>query len=265
MFKNLFSRQKNQHQVRRATKVVSADAARVPEDIRLVAVGDIHGRHDCLKQLLGNIGLSDKSKDSNWHFIFLGDYIDRGPYSRSVIDHLINFSNVHSTTFLLGNHERAMLNFLDAPVQARDWLKFGGRETLLSYGVTPPNGNVGPDELKRMGEDLRTNLPAAHHNFLNSLELLYVCGDYLFTHAGIDPEKPIKQQSESELLWIREPFLSFPDHLPKVIVHGHTVTENFRPEVRSHRLGIDTGAYICGNLTAAIFTKNQFKFVSSKD
>lgn len=265
MFNNIFSRQKKRPATQQSTKLVSADTARAPDDVRLISIGDIHGRKDCLVHLLEKLDTSKKSRSSNWHFIFLGDYIDRGPDSRGVIDILIEFNKTHSVTYLLGNHERSMLSFIASPIQAGNWLKFGGRETLLSYGITLPKGNYGAVDLKKMGEDLISVLPASHYDFLNQLELSYTSGDYLFTHAGIDPNKSIRDQSETELLWIREPFLSCTHLLSKVVVHGHTVTESFQPEIRQHRIGIDTGAYICGKLTAAVFVEKHINFISNKD
>jgi serine/threonine protein phosphatase 1 len=181
--------------------------------------------------------------------IFCGDYIDRGPRSAEVLEALVWLSrrDEFELRLLKGNHEQALLEFLDHPEEAGNWIGFGGAETLRSYGVPPPAAD---DRrlLVAARDALVRNLPASHRELLDTLELMVTIGDFAFVHAGIRPGVALDAQIERDLLWIREDFLCAVGPFEKVVVHGHTWTEGL--QVMEHRICIDTGAYATGVLTA---------------
>lgn len=222
---------------------------RLPDGFRLYAVGDVHGRDDLLADLLAKIDEDSGARGPAQRIIvFLGDLIDRGPNSAQVIDRLRNYrrGNVR-TVFLLGNHEEVLLRILSGDASPiRSWLKFGGAECLQSYGVDPK-----PVALQEDGQALatiRSAIPAEHQQFLRQFVDTCRFGDYLFVHAGIRPGVPMEQQMQSDLRWIREPFLMDETDHGCVVVHGHTISP--RVEERPNRIGLDTGAYRTGILTA---------------
>lgn len=217
------------------------------------AVGDIHGRYDLLKILLAELAqdAAERADGRRPMMVFCGDYIDRGPQSPEVLDAMLwlkRRSDVEAR-LLKGNHEQGLLDFVDDPVAGAAWLRFGGAETLAAYGVNLPEEEPGPEPLARARDELLDRMPAAHLQLLQSLELMVAVGDYAFVHAGVRPGRPLRRQTEHDLLWIREPFLTFKKPHEKVIVHGHTWTDE-RPQLHRHRLGLDTGAYVTGVLTA---------------
>ena len=226
--------------------------ARVPDGLRLYAIGDIHGRLDLLTTLLSRIRADRERHGARRHkIVFLGDYVDRGPESRQVIELLCGDAMPGSeTVYLVGNHEDAMLRFLDDIEVGRSWLQFGGVATLYSYGIAARPQEFDPERLQSMQLELRDALPEHHLSFLRSLETFHVEGDYLFVHAGIRPGVPIERQERDDLIWIRDEFLrSKVDH-GKIVVHGHTVSAE--PEICRNRIGIDTGAFMSGALTCLI-------------
>jgi serine/threonine protein phosphatase 1 len=232
---------------------------------RLVyAIGDIHGRYDLLKGLMGMIAEDQKAfpADRRRRVIFCGDYIDRGPQSAWVVEALkwLRTKSGLDARMLMGNHEQSLLQFIDGGGDPRDWLAYGGAETLASYGVEPP----GPGELGVDWDELRARLlqamPASHLDFLAGLEMSAVVGDYAFVHAGVRPGVPLDSQDASDLLWIRAEFLNAPGPFEKVIVHGHTWL-NDRPQVLPHRIGLDTGAYETGVLTAVRLFNEDVSFL----
>jgi serine/threonine protein phosphatase 1 len=242
----------------------SGPAAAVPAGRRVYAVGDIHGRADLLLKLLDNIqadvaGGGFKGKPI---LVFLGDYIDRGFQSKDVIDILLSERlSPFETYFLKGNHEAAMMEFLAGPGIGPRWAEFGGVETLVSYGVRPPRMRTAPAEWAIASDELNRLLPAEHRAFLESLQLNVRIGDYLFVHAGVRPGVDLAEQSENDMLWIREEFLNDARPLGAVVVHGHTPAPN--PHRDSRRIGIDTGAYLSGRLTAARFEHDAVEFLST--
>ena len=222
---------------------------RGPEDARLYAVGDIHGCLDLLDALLRLIetDMASRPPKKTW-IVFLGDLIDRGPASAGVVERLLHFRPAGATPiFLAGNHEEIFTRVLDGETEIlADWLKFGGAECLESYGVDLAN-------LKRMEpaaavEQVRSQVPRAHVDFVGSFADTFRFGDYLFVHAGIRPGIALAEQDQFDLRWIREPFLSFDDEHGLVVVHGHTIVQEV--EERANRIGLDTGAYRSGVLTA---------------
>ena len=238
--------------------MASAAKARIasPGDVdgQLVyAIGDIHGCYDQLRQLLADIArdADDRAKGRITSLIFCGDYVDRGPASREVIAALCwlkRYSplNVH---FLKGNHEQIMLDYIAEPLLAQAWMRFGGIETLRSYGVVPPSADDAPKAHIVARDDLLEKLPVAHLRFLETLELMAGVGDYAFVHAGVRPGIALADQSPRDLLWIRDEFLECEEDHERIIVHGHSWRDD-EPTVLPHRIGIDTGAYETGVLTA---------------
>ncbi|MGE3623590.1 MAG: metallophosphoesterase family protein [Bdellovibrionales bacterium] len=218
----------------------------LPPNLRLYAIGDIHGRSDLLGQLLEKIARDSEAKGGTARLVFLGDYVDRGLYSRQVIDRLIELkaTEPEPPVFLMGNHEQVMRELLRGGENTllQDWLRFGGRETLMSYGINP----MGPPEA--VIDALREKTPRAHAEFLEKLDVFAEFGDYFFCHAGIKPGIDLARQTEQDLCWIRYEFLGQTKPHPKMIVHGHTIAAE--PELKPNRINIDTGAYATGCLTA---------------
>ena len=227
----------------------------------IYAIGDIHGRLDLLDRLLGR--LVDDMVDQRAlvpTLVFLGDYIDRGPDSCGVIDRLIAVSKLVSTVFLRGNHEAMLLDALQRPDMVAGWGRSGGYETMLSYGIVVPR-DPGPDECTDLSEALRRDMPGSHRIFYNSLERAFLCGDYAFVHAGVRPGAPFDAQTEDDLIWIREPFLSDKRDHGKVVVHGHTPVR--APEFRPNRIAIDTGAFATGRLSCLALDSTRQRVIST--
>ena len=220
---------------------------RVAEGMWVAAIGDIHGQLDALNLLLDQLlKVAEQSRAERKVLVFLGDYVDRGLKSRQVIDRLLLGFDGFETHFLRGNHDETVLQFLNDPNVGDAWRNYGGLETLASYGVPRAAFSDWP----QAQAILKQNLPSAHMRFFENLENYFVCGSYLFVHAGIRPGIPIDMQAQHDLMWIRDDFLnSNVDHGYRV-VHGHTPKE--RPDVRPNRIGIDTGAYMTGALTAVV-------------
>lgn len=220
---------------------------------RAYAVGDVHGRLDLLDGLLAQIAddYRQRGDDARPLLVLLGDLIDRGPDSRGVVERVIAGALPgFQTLALCGNHEEALLRLLDeeeAGLLDR-WLHFGGDACVQSYGGDPLflSSLAEGDAVAR----LRQLIPQSHQDFLRSLADTFRFGDYLFVHAGIRPGIPLERQQPRDLRWIREPFLSDPRDHGMMIVHGHTITDE--PDVRSNRIGIDTGSYRDGVLTALV-------------
>jgi serine/threonine protein phosphatase 1 len=239
--------------------------ARVPRlqpGYRAYVIGDIHGRADLLAELLAVIktdALVRPGPGTNV-VVYLGDYVDRGPQSREVIDLILSdplpdFAEVR----LLGNHDDTLLRFLEDPAVGPTWSSYGGDATLLSYGVRARPDLVGIDRWEDMRRQLVRLMPQAHVDFLKGLSLSCVAGDYLFVHAGVRPGVPVEKQSPADLLWIRDDFIESPFDHGQVIVHGHTPFD--KPDVRHNRIGIDTNAFASGMLTSLILEGDQRHFL----
>ncbi|MGI9381700.1 MAG: metallophosphoesterase family protein [Methyloligellaceae bacterium] len=228
-----------------------AGAPSVPEGRLVYAIGDIHGRSDLLAQLLRDIRNDAAAHVSATRrtLVFLGDYVDRGPDSRGVIEILISgLPDGFDAIFLMGNHEWFLIDFLKRPEVLSHWMYNGAAATLSSYGL-PTSASILADAEPNVWRDqFAAALPPSHHTFLVSLELTAVIGDYVFVHAGLRPGVPIDRQDPKDLLWIREPFLEAQDGFAYMVVHGHT--PGARPVIRENRIGIDTGACMTGRLTA---------------
>lgn len=236
---------------KRKVRVAPPVEPRVPEGVVVWAIGDVHGRLDLLKPLVEAITADAAGTPANRKVvIFLGDYIDRGPDSRGVIRFLIDLPKDAGIEwrFLKGNHEEAMLRFLDDPAFGSDWCEYGGDAALASYGLRPPEMKHRVDAWARVAADLDHKVTAGERTFLETLELSLPIGDYYFAHAGARPGVPLDRQSERDLMWIRNSFLDDDAAFEKVVVHGHTPTREVHADHR--RIGVDTKAYASGVLTA---------------
>lgn len=204
------------------------------------AIGDIHGALHKLETLVARC--REHAGGRAMTFVLLGDYIDRGPQSSGVIGYLIGLrdENPENVVTLMGNHEAMLLSIIDGTFAPEDWLWQGGTQTLQSYGV----------------EDAR-QLPREHVDWLRALRLSYDDGRRFFVHAGVDPGRPLDAQNAHDLMWIREPFLSYGGDYGRLIVHGHTPIAAGVPELRNNRLALDTGAGYGRPLTAAVFSDEQ--------
>jgi serine/threonine protein phosphatase 1 len=230
----------------------------IPNGTRVYAFGDIHGRFDLLDQMLDRLDADiSRFRCPCVIVVFLGDYVDRGPDSASVIDRLIEVQVTHRAVCLLGNHDALFAQFLTNPSVVETWSELGAIPTLMSYGLQPPFQPRSSDGQK-LAEQLAHVMPANHRAFLENLNPIFVCGDYLFVHAGIRPKIPLARQVPEDLLWIRDDFLGYDDQHEKFVVHGHTPV--MEPDIRDNRINIDTGAFATGRLTCLVLegTKRRF-------
>lgn len=229
----------------------------LPKGLRIYAIGDIHGRDDLLENLLGMIEADAQAYAGALKLVFIGDYIDRGPASKAVIDRLLTgIPDRFEPVFLRGNHEQALLDFVKDPEAAAAWISWGGDAALESYGV-PLRENSGrlrgPHLLgTELGETLHET---GHDVFYQSTKLWHVEGGFLFVHAGVRPNLALEYQISNDFMMIRDDFLKRPHGLPYRIVFGHTIME--QPLVLEDRIGIDTGAYATGTLTAVCLEQSD--------
>ena len=233
----------------------------VPEGQRVYAIGDIHGRDDLFAQMIALIERDLAEKPAEATLILLGDLIDRGPGSKQVIDRAIALSErLPGMRWLTGNHEEIFLKALEGdPKIVRYFVQIGGEPTIHSYGLR------GDEYYSLSFEELAERLPAfvpdAHRQFLARAEDLIRIGDYLFVHAGIRPGIAAENQTLGDLRWIREEFLGDRRHHGAMIVHGHTISEDV--EERPNRIGIDTGAYRSGVLTAIVLEGSDRRYLQT--
>lgn len=222
---------------------------KTPAGYRAYAVGDIHGRLDLLEALLRKIEVDISASAPKKNLIvFLGDLIDRGPNSAQVIEFLCAYKPRNcEVAFLRGNHEEVFVRVMDGDLDLLErWLQFGGSECLASYGLSPSSvGTMRRSQVLRRAQEV---IPAKHISFIRSFGDTVTLGDYLFVHAGIKPGVGLEKQESQDLRWIRKPFLEHKGRHFAFVVHGHTISEKI--DVRTNRIGIDTGAYRTGVLSA---------------
>lgn len=233
----------------------------LPEGRRLYCIGDIHGRLDLLEELHEMIREDAAPFAGSKGIVYLGDYIDRGSQSRQVLDLLIEqplegFDAVH----MLGNHEQSMLDFLEYPQAAAAWLNFGGQVTLLSYGAGLGRVQL-MQQVETLSDELDAKLPPSHREFLTSCRPMHSEGSYCFVHAGIRPGVELGSQKPEDLLWIRDEFIRSRQDHGCIVVHGHSITEEV--EWRPNRIGIDTGAYYSGLLTALVLEGSEQRLLQT--
>lgn len=239
-----------------------SEVHRVPDGCRVYAIGDIHGRHDLLRQMHALIGDDLRTLGSRRAtVVYLGDYVDRGPSSSEVIDCLCQqpLPGVR-TVCLMGNHEDMMLAFLDGEDDGL-WFMNGGDATIRSYGIDDDCYYLDENEREALRRRLWLALPAPHSAFLRALKYFHLEGDYLFVHAGVRPGAPLDRQQPRDLMWIRDPFLTSTQDHGWCVVHGHTI--GAEPVVRPNRIGIDTGAFFSGRLTCLVLEGGGHRFLST--
>jgi serine/threonine protein phosphatase 1 len=233
----------------------------VPPGTRVYAIGDIHGRRDLFDALIAAIEADDSARaPARTTIVLLGDLVDRGPDSAGVIAGARALMTRRRLRILCGNHEEMFLRCFDELDLLRHFLRYGGRETILSYPLDLARWNAA--DLEEAQAMMHAAVPAADLDFIRSFEDRIVIGDYCFVHAGIFPGVALEEQSLNDLRWIREPFLSHTGDYGFVVVHGHTITET--PVIRSNRIGIDTGAYSSGRLTALALEGESRWLISTK-
>jgi len=237
----------------RRARGATRGASAVPDKERIYAIGDIHGRLDLLDKLLAMIEAEEAAYGGPATLLLLGDLVDRGPQSAQVVERVMGLEASRppgTVRCILGNHEEVFLAAVQGDERAfRFFTKIGGCETILSYGVT--DSEYRDLDYPALMQRMQELVPAKHIEFLSRFEDLIVVGDYAFVHAGIRPEEPLARQKSKDLRWIRDDFLNYRGALEKVVVHGHTISDEV--EDHSHRIGLDTGAYASGKLTAMGF------------
>jgi serine/threonine protein phosphatase 1 len=240
----------------RKRDVPSRPSGSLPAGMRVYAVGDIHGRLDLLDDLLRQMEADNAARAAaDTTVIFLGDLIDRGPESAQVVQRLLDLgAGTDQVRFLLGNHEEVFLKSMAGEERALPFfLRIGGKPTVLSYGIS--QDEYDRSDYAELLELLRERVPQAHLDFLAGFEDMIVLGDYAFVHAGVRPGVPLDAQKPETLRWIREDFLDSIEPCEKIVVHGHTIADEV--EERASRIGIDTGAYASGRLTAMGFEGSE--------
>jgi serine/threonine protein phosphatase 1 len=246
----------------RKTRAGNEIVARLPEGLRVYAIGDVHGCAHLLDRLHGEIE-ADLARDrpAEVQLVYLGDYVDRGPDSAGVLDRLAHPPSAGLNRILLkGNHEHMLTNFLTDSTVGSSWLHLGGLETLLSYRIDV-NAVLARTGFEGLADEFRKRVPPEHTAMLTRLQSCASFGDYFFCHAGVRPRVSLDRQNPRDLMWIRHEFLESTEDFGKMIVHGHSPVE--QPDVRANRINIDTGAYATGRLTALVLQGAERRFLST--
>lgn len=230
------------------------------ENTRVYVIGDIHGRLDLLDRLIDEIERDAEERGASSLTVTLGDYIDRGPDSRGVLDRLLSNPFPGDYVALKGNHEVLLETFLEDSAIGAHWRQLGGLETLRSFGVSIAATMVGKN-YEEAAEQLRVALSPAHTKFLASLKTSLTVGRYFLCHAGIRPGVALERQRPQDLMWIRGEFLRSRLDFGKIVVHGHTPTAE--PEVLPNRINIDTGAFATGRLTCVVLEGGSHRFITT--
>jgi len=235
--------------------------AKAPEGMRIYAIGDVHGRADLLDRLARKISADLTARPCTQALtVFVGDYVDRGLDSRGVLERLSRGDFPTPIVALRGNHEEAMLRFLDDAPALPQWVMFGGLMTLAAYGVDPG------EEMRRGGAPavqaaFLARLPQPHRRFLDETRYSAEYGDYFFCHAGVRPHVPLDRQDPGDLMWIRYEFLEYKGDFGKVVVHGHT--PHTKVESLPNRINLDTHAFRSGVLTAVALEGAERRFIDT--
>jgi serine/threonine protein phosphatase 1 len=237
-----------------------ADAQIPGDDTRIYAIGDIHGRLDLLDRMIAAIERDALEQSGPNLIVTLGDYIDRGPKSRGVLDRLAPNPFPGDYVALKGNHEAMLAAFLDDPKVGGHWQHLGGLETLHSFGIRFAS-LLGARNFDEAAEQLRAALTAEQKKFLASLKMSQTVGRYFLCHAGVRPGVALDRQTDEDLLWIRDEFLDSEADFGKVVVHGHTPVAE--PQVRLNRINIDTGAFATGRLTCVVLEEAGHRFITA--
>lgn len=224
---------------------------------RIYAVGDIHGRADCLQQMFSMIDRD--AGDVPRLEVYLGDYVDRGPQSAQVIDALIGRATRTPLIALLGNHEAMLIQAFQTPEVLMDWGRHGLATTFRSYGLLLMNEDA--EACQRSMAELDAAMPVTHRLWLQSLSLMHQEAGFAFVHAGIRPDVALEEQDPRDLLWIREGFLTSKASFGAVVVHGHTPV--LKAEDHGNRINIDTGAFATSNLTCLVIDGGPHRFLST--
>ena len=232
----------------------------LPEGQRIYAIGDVHGRADLLEQVRDKVAIDLMTRPiAHATIVTLGDYVDRGPATKTVLDHLTSQTFFPARLVALGgNHDLLFRDFLLNPELGEHWRSMGGVETLKSYGAPTKDFQLGKN-LGGVAATFGDVLPDAHRRLMFDLPLHFEMGDYFFCHAGVRPGRPLDRQAEQDLIWIRDEFLNSDQDFGKVVVHGHTPMD--RPQVRHNRVSIDTAAYATGRLTCVVIEGDRLHFL----
>ena len=233
---------------------------RVPEGQRVYCIGDIHGRLDLFEELAVAIEQDDlDSADADSTVILMGDLVDRGPDSAGVIATARQWQARRRVRILAGNHEEMFLRAFDDVELLRHFLRHGGRSTIFSYGIERDAYNTA--SLAQVQDMMEQAVPQHDRDFMRGFEDWIELGDYLFVHAGVAPDVPLAEQKRNDLIWIREPFLRHEQPHSHMVVHGHTIMEDVQE--KPNRIGIDTGAYRFGRLTALVLEGDSRRFIQA--
>jgi serine/threonine protein phosphatase 1 len=233
----------------------------VPAGQRIYAIGDIHGRLDLFDAIIAAVEADDaEAMKARTTVVLLGDLVDRGPDSAGVIARAREWKERRKLRVLAGNHEEMFLLSFQKKDVLRHFLRFGGKETLESYGI--PANPKNKKELEALQDAMHDRVPPEDLEFIREMEDRIVIGDYAFVHAGIVPDVALEKQKGADLRWIREPFLSSEKRHSHIVVHGHTIYP--KPELRENRIGIDTGAFASGRLTALVLEGTGRRFIQTR-
>jgi serine/threonine protein phosphatase 1 len=236
----------------------------VPAGQRVYAIGDIHGRHDLFEQLLKTIEADNAARGKAFTtLILLGDLVDRGPDSALVIERALCLgAPFDKVEMLIGNHEECFLAALTGEIKrVRYFIRIGGGATVRSYWGD--DTAYAAASFEDVAEQLAQKVPQAHVDFLNRGQDMIQIGDYVFVHAGVRPGVPLDRQQLSDLRWIREEFIEGEHDHGVTIVYGHTISDEV--DEASNRIGIDTGAYLTGRLTAIGLEDSRRWFLDTSD
>ncbi|WP_140986275.1 metallophosphoesterase family protein [Asticcacaulis tiandongensis] len=235
-------------------------------DMPTYAVGDVHGRFDLFEQMIARLWADAMKLKTPSRLVLLGDYVDRGPESQDVLalicalQDTVAFREIWPEIIVLrGNHEATLLGFLEDASVGPVWVAHGGHSTLVSYGIHPPVNRTDSEAWEEVRLAFRDVFPARHLELLQSSRLTYQAGDYLFVHAGIRPGQALELQNEDTFLWIRNAFLKAERAGEHVVVHGHTPAEEVHNG--AWRIGLDTGAYATGVLSAVYLNETERRVV----